>query len=109
MSKKKTFEEVKKILKLNLREGDEPVFSDEELQLLYESNNYSVSKTCWRACILKAETDDMIKVGSIEIKSSGKDYWLKLADMFYNDYQNELLNKNGSQKYKNTMMRVDEI
>lgn len=97
------------LLQLNLMEKDFPFFGKEELELLYKTNNGSISKTCWKACLLKANTDDMVKVGPIELKSSGKDYWLKLAEMYRQEYEDEL-RKNGasiSGRYKNHMTRYD--
>lgn len=97
------------LLQLNLMEKEYPFFEKEDLELLFKTNGGSIPKTCWKACLLKANTDDMVKVGPIELKSSGKDYWLKLADMYRQEYEDEL-RKNGastSGRYKNHMTRYD--
>lgn len=98
------------ILKLNLQENEYPYFSDIDLQNLLATNNNSVAKASWRGCLLKAASDDQIKVGPIEVKSSNKDYWRSLADIYKADYLEEQNTTNQtSSGYKTSMMRVDEV
>lgn len=100
------------ILKLNLQESEYPYFSDIDLQNLLLVNENSVSKASWRGCLLKAASDDQIKVGSIEVKSSNKDYWNNLAAIYKVDYETEqaalspIIVTSG---YNTFMRRADEI
>ena len=102
-------DDMRTLLELNLREKDYPFFDEKELEMLFKNNGGSIPKTCWKACLLKANTDDMVKVGPIELKSSGKDYWLKLAEMYKQEYEEELRQSNSkrSGRYKNRMTRYD--
>lgn len=98
-------------LKLNLQEKEYPYFDDVDLQNLLLVNGNSVSKASWRGCLLKAASDDQIKVGSIEVKSSNKDYWNNLAAIYKADYEAEqaALNPIATTGYKTSMRRADEI
>lgn len=96
------------ILKLNLQEIEYPYFSDEDLQNLLLTNSNSIAKASWRGCLLKAASDDEIKVGPIEQKSSNSAYWLKLADIYKSDYEVEQATLNGGTSgYKTSMRRSD--
>ena len=100
------------ILKLNLQESEYPYFSDTDLQNLLLVNGNSIPKASWRGCLLKAASDDQIKVGSIEVKSSNKDYWNNLAAIYKADYEAEQAALNPivvSTGYKTSMRRADEI
>jgi hypothetical protein len=100
------------VLKLNLQESEYPYFSDTDLQNLLLVNGNSVPKASWRGCLLKAASDDQIKVGSIEVKSSNKDYWNNLAAIYKTDYEAEQAALNPtvpSTGYKTSMRRADEI
>ena len=72
-------------------------------------NGNNVSKASWRGCLLKAASDDQIKVGSIEVKSSNKDYWNNLAAIYKTDYEAELNPTIVSTGYKTSMRRADEM
>lgn len=97
-------------LKLNLQESEYPYFSDIDLQNLLLVNGNSVSKASWRGCLLKAASDDEIKVGSIAVNSSNKDYWNNLAAIYKADYEEELASLSGnSSGYRTFMRRADEI
>lgn len=99
-------------LKLNLQEKEYPYFDDVDLQNLLLVNGNSVSKASWRGCLLKAASDDQVKVGSIEVKSSNKDYWNNLAAIYKADYEAEqaALNPTVVQTgYKTSMRRADDI
>jgi hypothetical protein len=99
-------------LKLNLQEKEYPYFDDADLHNLLLVNGNSVSKASWRGCLLKAASDDQIKVGSIEVKSSNKDYWNNLAAIYKADYDAEQAALNPTKLttgYKSMMGRADEI
>jgi hypothetical protein len=99
-------------LKLNLQEKEYPYFDDIDLQNLLLVNGNSVSKASWRGCLLKAASDDQVKVGPIEVKSSNKDYWNNLASIYKADYEVEQAALNPtivSTGYKTSMRRADEI
>lgn len=98
-------------LKLNLQEKEYPYFDDLDLQNLLITNSNSVAKASWRGCLLKAASDDQIKVGSIEVKSSNKDYWNNLAAIYKADYLEEqtILNPTVTTGYKTSMRRADEM
>lgn len=97
-------------LKLNLQESEYPYFEDIDLENLLLVNGNSVAKASWRGCLLKAASDDQIKVGSIEVKSSNKDYWNNLAAIYKADYLEEqaIINQTTT-GYKTSMRRADEI
>ena len=98
------------ILKLNLQEKEYPYFDDADLQNLLLVNGDSVSKASWRGCLLKAASDDEVKVGPIEQKSSNSDYWNTLAAIYKADYLEEqaLINPAVSTTgYKTSMRRAD--
>lgn len=99
-------------LKLNLQEKEYPYFDDVDLQNLLLINGDSVLKASWRGCLLKAASDDQIKVGSIEVKSSNKDYWNNLAAIYKADYEAEQAALNPTivtTGYKTSMRRADDI
>lgn len=96
-------------LKLNLQESEYPYFEDTDLQNLLLVNGNSVAKASWRGCLLKAASDDEIKVGPIEQKSSNSDYWLTLAAIYKADYLEEQAQLNQSTTgYRTSMLRADE-
>jgi hypothetical protein len=97
-------------LKLNLQEKEYPYFEDTDLQNLLIVNDNSVAKASWRGCLLKAASDDQIKVGSIEVKSSNKGYWSNLATMYKTDYLEAQAKINlATGHYNTSMRRADEI
>lgn len=97
------------ILKLNLQEEQYPYFEDKDLEMLLQNNENNILKASWRGCLLKAATDDEIKVGAIETKSSNSSYWLTLAEIYKYDYEEEQkkLNPSKVNGYKTSMRRVD--
>lgn len=98
-----------KQLQINLQEKEYPYFEDSDLQDLLIMNGNSVAKASWRGCLLKAASDDEIKVGPIEQKSSNSDYWNKLAAIYKADYDAEVaaLNPTATSGYKTSMRRAD--
>lgn len=98
-------------LKLNLQEKEYPYFDDTDLQNLLLVNGNSVNKASWRGCLLKAASDDEMKVGPVEFKSSNNDYWNNLADVYKADYESEqaVLNPVVKSGYKTSMQRADEL
>ena len=99
-------------LKLNLQEKEYPYFDDTDLQNLLLVNGNNVSKASWRGCLLKAASDDEMKVGPVEFKSSNKDYWNNLAAIYKSDYESEQAELNPtvvSTGYKTSMRRADEM
>lgn len=96
-------------LKLNLQETEYPYFNDTDLQNLLLVNGNSISKASWRGCLLKAASDDQVKVGPIEVKSSNKEYWNNLAAIYKADYLQEVAELNPIEAgYKTSMRRADE-
>ena len=97
------------ILKLNLQEKEYPYFEDADLENLLIVNGNSVSKASWRGCLLKAASDDEVKVGPIEQKSSNSDYWNTLAAIYKSDYlaEQSVLNPTITSGYKTSMRRAD--
>lgn len=98
-------------LKLNLQEKEYPYFDDADLQNLLIVNGNSVNKASWRGCLLKAASDDEVKVGPIEQKSSNRDYWNTLAAVYKADYETEQaeLNPSTAGGYRTSMRRADDI
>lgn len=99
-------------LKLNLQEKEYPYFDDIDLENLLLANENNVSKASWRGCLLKAASDDEMKVGPVEFKSSNKDYWNNLAAVYKSDYELEHAALNPiavSTGYKTSMRRADEM
>lgn len=97
------------ILKLNLQEKEYPYFEDTDLENLLIVNGNSVAKASWRGCLLKAASDDQVKVGPIEVKSSNKDYWNNLAAIYKTDYlaEQSILYPTVTSGYKTSMRRAD--
>ncbi|MBQ6998313.1 MAG: hypothetical protein IJN62_00800 [Clostridia bacterium] len=69
-----------KILKANLREGDYPFFTDEELERIYTDCGRDITEATYRALIIKAESDSL-KLSDMTMESS-RAYWLSLAAMY---------------------------
>ncbi|WP_040328441.1 hypothetical protein [Clostridium ihumii] len=97
------------ILKINLNESQYPVFTDEELNNLLLVNDNNVLKASWRGCLMKANTDNKIKVGPIEVENADPDYWNNLASIYQHDYLQEqaTLIPTKPKGYKTSMRRVD--
>lgn len=97
------------ILKINLNESQYPVFSEIELQNLFEVNENNVLKASWRGCLMKANTDKKIKVGPIEIENADPDYWNNLAAIYQSDYLKEQsVSTPTTSGYKTSMRRADD-
>lgn len=90
------------ILKFNLQEREYPYFSDDELELLLETNNNDIKKASYQGCLMKASADDKLEVDGIKL-SSNRDYWLTLAEQF----KPNVVKKNAT--FKNTVKRSDRI
>lgn len=69
------------IVKFNLQEKQYPYFNDSEIQMLIDNNNGDISKASYQGCLMKAQADDGVNVGSIKTESN-REYWLTLADSF---------------------------
>ncbi len=96
-------------LKLNINEAEYPYFEDEQLTSYLDMFGNNVLLASWRLCLIKANTDDKIKVGSIEVSSSNADYWNNLAAIYKADYDKEqaTLNPTSASGYKTSMRRAD--
>lgn len=93
-------------LKIKINESQYPVFSDEELENLLEDNNGNVLLTAYKCCLMKANNESKIKVGSIEIEnSSDPSYWNNLAAMYLKEYNKSQSGSNGI--YRTFMRRAD--
>lgn len=95
------------LLKFNVQEREYPYFEDEELEMLLISNDNNVLKASWKGCLLKASTDDQIKVGPVETKSTNSSYWLNLAETYKEEYIKEQDKNKQSAGYKTSMARAD--
>lgn len=69
-----------KTLKANIREGDYPFFTDEELERIFEECGRDINQATYRALIIKAESDSL-KLSDMTMESS-RAYWLSLAAMY---------------------------
>lgn len=69
------------VLKFNLQERQYPYFTDVELQMLLDNNDSDVGKASYQGCIMKAQSEDGVSIGSLKTESN-RDYWLGLAEMF---------------------------
>lgn len=97
-------------LKLNINEAEYPYFEDDQLTSYLEMFDNNVLLTSWRLCLIKANTDDKIKVGSIEVSSSNADYWNNLAAMYKADYESQQSASSGSTDgYITRMRRADDL
>jgi hypothetical protein len=68
-------------LKLNLQEAKVPYFTDLELQNLLDVHG-NVWAASYFGCLLKAQSNDAIKLpGGLEIPSNSQ-YWLTLAETY---------------------------
>ncbi|MZK53672.1 hypothetical protein [Clostridium beijerinckii] len=95
-------------LQLNLNEAEYPYFTDEQLNSYLEMYGNNVLLASWRLCLVKASTDDEIKVGSIEVSSSNSDYWNNLAAMYKTDYEaQQAIVTGGTSGYRTSMRRSD--
>lgn len=91
-------------LKFNLQEKAYPKFTDEELQLLLDTNNNDIAKASYKGCLLKAEADDSLEVSGVKL-GSNRAYWLTLAETF----KDEITPTNATTKtgYVTSRKRVD--
>ena len=95
-------------LQLNLNESEYPYFTDDQLNSYLEMYGNNVLLASWRLCLIKASTDDEIKVGSIEVSSSNSDYWNALALIYKEDYEaQQTIATGGLSGYKKSMRRAD--
>lgn len=92
------------ILKFNLQEKSYPKFTDDELQLLLDTNNNDIAKASYKGCLLKAEADDSVEVSGVKL-GSNRAYWLTLAETF----KSEIVTPPTTPKtgYVTSRMRVD--
>ena len=94
-------------LKIKINESQYPVFTDEELTDLLEDNEGNVLLTAYKCCLMKANNESKIKVGSIEIEnSSDPSYWNNLAAMYLSEY-NKTQSGTSLGGYKTSMRRAD--
>ena len=104
-----TFENIDAIqsLKFNLLESKYPYFDDLELQTLLKNNNNNILLASYKGCLMKAQADDSIKIGSLQT-SSNREFWLGLADEYQNAYEKTLVDTGESTGYYKTRMnRLD--
>lgn len=94
------------LLKLLIREAKYPYFTDAELQGFLAVNDGNVKLTAAKLCLMKADMEKSIKVGSITIENPDPSYWNALYNQYMSDYYKE-----GSSKgyYKTSMERADEV
>ncbi|MHC1681388.1 MAG: hypothetical protein AB6733_00245 [Clostridiaceae bacterium] len=69
------------LLRFNLQERQYPYFTVDELNILLETSENDVNKASYQGCMMKAQSDDTIDLGSIAM-SSNKEYWTSLAKTF---------------------------
>lgn len=90
------------MLKFNLQEREYPYFSDEELNLLLETNDNDIKKASYQGCIMKANADDKLEVAGIKLESN-RQYWLTLSQQF------KAVEVMKSGTFKNTVKRSDRL
>ena len=104
-----TFENIDAIqsLKFNLLESKYPYFNDLELQTLLKNNSNNILLASYKGCLMKAQADDGVKIGSLQT-SSNREFWLSLAEEYLSDYQKTIIDTGESSGYyKNRLNRVD--
>lgn len=94
------------LLKLLIREAKYPYFTEEELQGFLAENNEKVKLTAAKLCLMKADMEKSIKVGSITIENPDPSYWNNLSNQYMTEYYQE---SNSGGYYNTSMGRVDEI
>lgn len=68
-------------LRFNLRELNDPYFSEAELYHLLEKNKGDVSKATYEGLLIKAEDDSIALPGGLKVPSN-QNYWLNLAKKY---------------------------
>lgn len=68
-------------LRFNLRELDDPYFTDAEINHLLEKNNNDVEKATYEGLLIKSEDDSIALPGGLRVPSN-KNYWLNLAKRY---------------------------
>ena len=71
-------------LKINIREGDSPFFTDKELIRILEEHEFDLMQASYEALIRKAENDGVRLPNGLTISGS-REYWLGLAKMYRTD------------------------
>lgn len=94
------------VLKFNLQERQYPYFEDAELYMLLENNESNVLKASWKGCLLKANADDGLNIGTIKTNSN-REYWLGMAEGYKSDYEISIRVDSSASGYKTSMVRVD--
>lgn len=99
------------LLMILLQEKKYPYFELDELDTLYKTYEENVYLTAYNCCLMKADGDKKVKVGPIEIEGPGADYWINLAQSYLEKYNSSKNNGGGTttSRYRNMMMRVDEL
>ena len=75
-------------VKLLLLENAYPFFEDGELEAMTTLYT-NINELCYVACLMKADAQE-VTVGPITVKSNAN-MWLKMADMFYKRWQEDLI------------------
>ncbi|MCL2874259.1 MAG: hypothetical protein FWE29_04925 [Defluviitaleaceae bacterium] len=81
-------------LKVNIREGDVPFFTDEELVLILEEAGFDLRRASYMALIRKAENDGVRLPSGLTV-SGNRDYWLSLARQYRPGLGRVLVRKDG--------------
>ena len=106
------------LLKLNLQEQPNDVFTDQDLQTLLSTHN-NVWLASYHGCCIKATANaDLELPGGLKL-AGNSEYWMKLAEVYYAHYEEDKLNGDtgdserppgiNSAGYKNSMQRIDEF
>lgn len=72
-------------LRFNLRELENPYFSEAELNHLLEKNDNNLRKASYEGLLIKAEDDSIALPGGLQVPSN-QNYWLNLAKMYRGNF-----------------------
>ena len=75
-------------VKILLLENAYPFFDDDDLEEMAKLYT-NINELCYVACLMKADAQE-VTVGPITVKSNAN-MWLKMADMFYKRWQDDLI------------------
>ena len=78
---KKAAKQALETLKNNIREGDSPFFTDDELIRILEEHEFDLRRASYEALIRKAENDGVRLPSGLTVSGS-REYWLGLAKQY---------------------------